>query len=227
MRNESLDLNGVDITSCSASFPRSATRCRHCQDRRLPVPGHRRRCAAQPASAPPASRPSTSAHRRSHPAGGRTSCSPAVSSRCPACRWILTAAPGQPGETNYDTYFIPQGVGADLIATIEGFTRDDVDAYAARSQERVPAAQARPVQELIDPSQGHQRPGPARQTTSSSARARPSRRSQVRNPRPSLRWARMGGFDAVAPQKYHWVEKIDHVHTPATAPASWTALASS
>ena len=33
-------------------------------------------------------------------------------------------------ETNYDTSFVPQGVGADLIATIEGFTRDDVDAYA-------------------------------------------------------------------------------------------------
>ena len=43
-------------------------------------------------------------------------------------------------ETNYDTYFIPQGVGADLIATIEGFTREDVDAYATRSQERAAAA---------------------------------------------------------------------------------------
>src|SRR5436305_4981239 len=37
-------------------------------------------------------------------------------------------------ETNYDTSFIPQGVGADLIATVEGFSRDDVDEYAARSQ---------------------------------------------------------------------------------------------
>ena len=45
-------------------------------------------------------------------------------------------------ETNYDTSFIPQGVGADLIATVEGFTREDVDAYAARSQERAAAAQA-------------------------------------------------------------------------------------
>ena len=45
-------------------------------------------------------------------------------------------------ETNYDTSFIPQGVGADLIATVESFTRDDVDAYAARSQERAAAAQA-------------------------------------------------------------------------------------
>ena len=33
----------------------------------------------------------------------------------------------------------------------------------------------------------------------------------------------MGGFDAVALQKYHWVEKIDHVHTPATRRGSSTA----
>ncbi|HEY6892443.1 MAG TPA: beta-ketoacyl synthase N-terminal-like domain-containing protein, partial [Solirubrobacter sp.] len=45
-------------------------------------------------------------------------------------------------ETNYDTSFVPQGVGADLIATVEGFSRDDVDAYAVRSQERAAAAQA-------------------------------------------------------------------------------------
>src|SRR6476469_9261080 len=45
-------------------------------------------------------------------------------------------------ETNYDTSFIPQGVGADLIATVEEFSREDVDAYAARSQEKAAAAEA-------------------------------------------------------------------------------------
>src|ERR1700710_2679357 len=45
-------------------------------------------------------------------------------------------------ETNYDTSFIPQGVGADLIATVEEFSRDDVDAYAARSQANAAAARA-------------------------------------------------------------------------------------
>src|SRR5512132_3193441 len=45
-------------------------------------------------------------------------------------------------ETNYDTSFIPQGVGADLIATVEEFSREDVDAYAARSQKRAATAQA-------------------------------------------------------------------------------------
>src|SRR6202035_298064 len=43
-------------------------------------------------------------------------------------------------ETNYDTSFVPQGISADLIATIEEFSRDDVDAYAAQSQERAAAA---------------------------------------------------------------------------------------
>src|SRR5262245_59127559 len=44
--------------------------------------------------------------------------------------------------TNYDTYFVPQGVGADLIATLEGFTREDVDRFALRSQQRAEAAWA-------------------------------------------------------------------------------------
>src|SRR3954467_11456691 len=43
-------------------------------------------------------------------------------------------------ETNYDTSFVPQGISADLIATIEEFSREDVDAYATRSQERAAAA---------------------------------------------------------------------------------------
>src|SRR5919199_4253998 len=51
-------------------------------------------------------------------------------------------------ETNYDTSFIPQGIGADLIATVEQFSRDDVDAYAARSQER--AAKAREEGKFAD-----------------------------------------------------------------------------
>ena len=46
-------------------------------------------------------------------------------------------------ETNYDTSFIPQGVGADLIATVEEFSREDVDAYAAQSQERAAARAGR------------------------------------------------------------------------------------
>src|SRR5690554_2438737 len=42
--------------------------------------------------------------------------------------------------TAYDTYFVPQGISADLIATVEGFTRADVDEFAAASQEKAEAA---------------------------------------------------------------------------------------
>ena len=37
-------------------------------------------------------------------------------------------------KTNFDTGFVPQGIGADLIATLEGFSREDVDSFAMRSQ---------------------------------------------------------------------------------------------
>jgi acetyl-CoA C-acetyltransferase len=116
-------------------------------------------------------------------------------------------------ETNYDTYFIPQGVSADLIATVEGFSREDVDAYAARSQERAAKAQAEgrfarsviPVKDIngqvvLDHDE-HIRPGTTVET--------------LANLKPSFAAiGEMGGFDAVALQKFHWVEKINHVHTP-------------
>jgi acetyl-CoA C-acetyltransferase len=114
-------------------------------------------------------------------------------------------------ETNYDTSFIPQGVGADLIATVEEFSRDDVDAYAARSQERAATAQAEgrfagsvvPVKDLNDnvvlDHDEFIRPGTTADTL---ARLKPS----------FADIGELGGFDAVALQKYHWVEEINHVH---------------
>jgi acetyl-CoA C-acetyltransferase len=116
-------------------------------------------------------------------------------------------------ETNYDTSFVPQGISADLIATIEEFSREDVDAYAAQSQERAAAAcesgkfadSVIPVKDLNDnvvlDSDEFIRPGTTVETL---AKLQPS--FQV--------MGEMGGFDAVALQKYHWVEKIEHVHTP-------------
>ena len=116
-------------------------------------------------------------------------------------------------ETNYDTSFIPQGVGADLIATVEEFSRDDVDAYAARSQERAATAQAEgrfansvvPVKDLnenvvLDNDEFIR----AGTTVETLGKLKPSFAAM----------GEMGGFDAVALQKYHWVEKINHVHTP-------------
>ncbi len=115
-------------------------------------------------------------------------------------------------ETNYDTYFVPQGIGADLIATIEEFDRETVDAYAARSQERAVAAHEEgrfsdsviPVRDLNEnvvlERDEHIRAGT---TVESLGQLKPSFATM----------GEAGGFDAVALQKYHWVERIDHVHT--------------
>ncbi len=116
-------------------------------------------------------------------------------------------------ETNYDTSFIPQGISADLIATVEEFNREDVDSYAARSQERAAAARSEgkfsgsviPVQDINEnvvlDNDEFIRPGTTVDTLSG---LKPS----------FAAIGEMGGFDAVALQKYHWVEKIEHVHTP-------------
>ncbi len=113
--------------------------------------------------------------------------------------------------TNYATGFVPQGIGADLIATIEGFSRQDVDAFAVESQERAAKAWAnghfaRSIVPIVDPSgrvildhDEHMRPGT---TMDDLARLGPS----------FAGIGDMGGFDAVALQKYHWVPEIDHVH---------------
>ncbi len=113
--------------------------------------------------------------------------------------------------TSYDTYFVPQGISADLIATIEGFTRDDVDAYAVRSQELAAKAWSGgyfaksvvPVKDIngitvLDHDE-HMRPGT---TLEDLAKLQPS----------FAMMGEMGGFDAVALQKYHYIEKINHVH---------------
>jgi acetyl-CoA C-acetyltransferase len=116
-------------------------------------------------------------------------------------------------ETNLVTGFVPQGVGADLIATLEDFSREDVDAYAARSQQLAATAQSEgrfssSVVPVLDPSDrvilDHDefiRPGTTVETLSG---LKPSFAAM----------GELGGFDAVALQKYHWVEKVNHVHTP-------------
>ena len=114
--------------------------------------------------------------------------------------------------TNYETGFVPQGIGADLIATIEGFSRRDVDEFAAESQARAANAWDKgyfqrsvvPVKDrngmtVLDRDE-HVRAG----TTA----------DVLGNLNPSFEvMGEMGGFDAVALQKYHHVEKINHVHT--------------
>ncbi|WP_369218195.1 acetyl-CoA C-acetyltransferase [Streptomyces flavofungini] len=113
--------------------------------------------------------------------------------------------------TNFETNFAPQGIGADLIATVEGFSRRDVDEYAALSQERAATAWKEgrfaksvvPVKDrnglvVLDHDE-HLRPGT---TADSLAKLKPSFKDI----------GDLGGFDAVALQKYHWIEQIDHVH---------------
>ncbi|WP_238423252.1 acetyl-CoA C-acetyltransferase [Gordonia sp. 'Campus'] len=114
--------------------------------------------------------------------------------------------------TAYDHYIVPQGIGADLIATIEGFSREDVDAYAAESQARAEKAwnsgyftkSVAPVKDIngvtILDHDEHRRPG---STVESLGKLKAA----------FAALADMAGFDDVALQKYPSVEKINHVHT--------------
>ncbi len=111
------------------------------------------------------------------------------------------------------TYFLPQGISADLIATKYGFSRDDVDAYAVESQKRAAKAwdegrfknSVMPVKDVngltILAKDEHMRPGTTMQTL---AALQPS----------FVQMGEMAGFDAVAVQRYPEVEAVNHVHTP-------------
>jgi len=109
------------------------------------------------------------------------------------------------------TYFMPQGVSADLIATKYGFSRDDVDAYAIESQKRAAqswkegrfAKTVVPVRDvngvtILDHDE-HMRPDANMQSLGS---LKPS----------FIMMGEQGGFDAVAIQRYPEVEAINHVH---------------
>lgn len=117
---------------------------------------------------------------------------------------------GQDPWTSYTTNFVPQGVGADLIATMEGFTRDDVDRFAEHSQAKAAAAWekghfSRSIAPVYD-SQGilildrdeHMRPGTTAESLSSL--------------RPSFQGMGDFGYSAMALSRYPEVGKITHVH---------------
>jgi acetyl-CoA C-acetyltransferase len=113
--------------------------------------------------------------------------------------------------TNAATGFTPQGIGADLIATMSGWSREDVDRFALTSQQRAAAAQAdgrfdRSVIPVLD-----------------EIGIAVLERDEFIKPRTTMEglaglktsFADMGkmGFDAVALSRYPHVERIDHVHT--------------
>ncbi|SEC12525.1 acetyl-CoA C-acetyltransferase [Nocardioides exalbidus] len=113
--------------------------------------------------------------------------------------------------TALQTGFVPQGIGADLIATIEGWSRQDVDAYAAESHHRAAKAWANgyfddaviPVRDLAGVTV-LDRDETVRPDTSVEGLA---------GLKPSFaQIGRDAGFDDVALEKYHWVPAIDHVH---------------
>jgi len=112
----------------------------------------------------------------------------------------------------WSTYFVPQGISADLIATIYGISREDCDAYAAESQRRAAAAwqsgwfkrSVMPVRDrlgqvVLDYDE-HMRPG-------TTAESLAGLRAAFEIP------GQQAGFDAVAIQRYPEVEAINHVHT--------------
>jgi acetyl-CoA C-acetyltransferase len=118
----------------------------------------------------------------------------------------------QDPETNTQLGFVPQGIGADLIATIDGYSREDVDRYALTSQQRAAAAQQAgyfdqsvvPVKDPIG--------------------IPILEKDEFIKPRTTLEglgalkasFADMGamGFDDVALRGYPQVERIHHVHSP-------------
>jgi acetyl-CoA C-acetyltransferase len=113
-------------------------------------------------------------------------------------------------ETNLKSGFVPQGVGADLIATLDGYSRADVDNFAANSQAKAAAAQAAghfnksivPVKDktgvvILDKDE-FIRAGTTAETLAGLS--------------PSFEMMGNMGFDALALQKYPEAEKINHVH---------------
>lgn len=112
---------------------------------------------------------------------------------------------------NYHNYFAPQGIGADVIATLDGYSRTDIDAYAVQSQHRAASAWQSgyfdnsivPVRDLLGEvvleHDEHMRP----QTTLESL-------AQLK---PAFIALGAAGFDSLALQKYPQIEAVRHVHT--------------
>jgi len=118
-------------------------------------------------------------------------------------------------ETNLKTGFMPQGVGADLIATLAGFSRQQLDQFAVHSHQKAAAAKLRGAFEksiipVLD-SNGFEilnddqliRPDCNIETLAALS--------------PSFEKMGVMGFDSVAREKYHSIEKINHLHTPANS----------
>ncbi|MCP2260743.1 acetyl-CoA C-acetyltransferase [Streptoalloteichus tenebrarius] len=120
-------------------------------------------------------------------------------------------------ELNLATGFVPQGVSADLIATMEGFGRAELDAYAARSHQRAAAARAagrfdRSLVPVVD------RLGAVLLKEDEAIRPETTVES-LAGLAPSFAGVGAAGFDAVAVDRYPMVERIEHRHTAGNSSA--------
>ncbi len=128
-------------------------------------------------------------------------------------RWAMGSDGGawvMDPRVNSGTAFVPQGISADLIATLEGYSRADLDAFASESHRRAAAAQAAghfdksvvPVKDLNGMTMLAKdetiRPGTSVQS--------------LEKLQPSFEMMGVMGFDATALDKYTTIEKINHVH---------------
>jgi acetyl-CoA C-acetyltransferase len=113
-------------------------------------------------------------------------------------------------ETSFATDFLPQGIGADLIATLDGLRREDVDAYALRSQHKAAAARAAGRFASVVPVRdqsglvilGHDEFIKAQTTLATLAGLKASFEAHGKM-----------GFDALAIRKYPQLARVEHVHT--------------
>lgn len=138
--------------------------------------------------------------------GGGVECMSRVPMGSDSGAWVADPA------IAYKTYFVPQGIGADLIATKHGFSREDVDSYAVESQKRAADAwdkgyfnnSVTPIKDHIGMTllekDEHMRPGTTMEDLSGLKAAFEVPGEQA-------------GFDAVVLQKYPEVEYVKHVHT--------------
>ncbi len=120
--------------------------------------------------------------------------------------WVMDPA------TNIQTHFVPQGIGADLIATLEGFSRADVDAFALRSQQKAARASAdgsfnKSLVPVVDQN------GIVLLDHDEFIRG-DSTLEGLGALKPSFEMMGQMGFDATALRVYSHVERIEHIHTP-------------
>lgn len=120
-------------------------------------------------------------------------------------------------ETSFNTGFMPQGIGADLIATLDGFNREQVDQFAVDSHQKAAAAWERGAfEQSVIAVKDRNNTVILAQDEMIRADCSLDSLSQLK---PSF--AKMGqmGFDGVAREKYHWIESINHIHSPGNSSA--------